>query len=92
MSLIRKIVDLFEEEERIAKRAKDYNAKKAEYNQIRLKLIDNDAIDEHYTSVKELKRDQVLLEDIYLELSYEHNALVEEFENFNNKRSAMLNE
>lgn len=92
MSLISKIVDLFEEEERIAKRAKDYNAKKAEYNQIRLKLIDNDAIDEHYTSVKELKRDQVLLEDIYLELSYEHNALVEEFENFNNKRSAMLNE
>lgn len=92
MSLISKIVDLFEEEERIAKRAKDYNAKKAEYNQIRLKSIDNDAIDEHYTSVKELKRDQALLEDMYLELAYQYNTLVEEFENFNNKRSAMLNE
>ncbi|MEK4862757.1 hypothetical protein [Staphylococcus sp. FSL W8-0774] len=92
MSLISKINTLFEEEERIAKKAKDYNAKKAEYNKIRLKSIDNDAIEEHYTSIKQLERDQVLLEDMYLELSYEHNALVEEFENFNNKRSAMLNE
>lgn len=83
--------ELVEEELELAKKAKDYNAKKAEYNQIRLKMIDDDAVIEHYSNTNDLKKDKALLEDLFLELSYEQSNLAELFEEYNNKRSSILN-
>ncbi len=92
MSLVSDLKALVEEEKDLAQRAKAYNAKKAEYNQIRLSQLDDDAINEHYTSIKEFNRDKKVLDDMYLELAYEQSTLEELFENFNNKRRAIINE
>lgn len=92
MSLVSDLKALVEEEEELAQRAKAYNAKKAEYNRIRLSQLDDDAINEHYTTIKEFNKDKKLLDDMYLELAYEQSTLEELFENFNNKRRAIINE